>query len=337
MKLNRSLTLLAATLITAGATAPALASATETQQNASGAKQSATAADEAFVLQHAEGTLKLDARPSKVVSFELGILDSLTALGVPAAGVPKSVYEGPLARYQDAPVVGTLFEPNYTVLKGIKPDLIVAGGRSLKAVPELSKVAPTVTFATDPNAFMKTFRETNLALGKAFGKEEQAAVALQKIDSNLEELHARNKGKTGAMLFVVRGNVMPHAPGDRFGYAYELTGLESVLPAKDPNAPVAPRPEPGSPEAKAAAEQRAKVVSEVAAAEPDWLIVLDRGAINNGEHTAKETLSSHPELSKTKAFKEDRVYYVHPNGWYVIGGGLNNMKTITEDLLQKMQ
>ena len=291
----------------------------------------------AFELDHSEGTLSLAATPEKVVSFDLAVLDTLTAFDVPVAGVPKSMYEGPLARHKDAPVIGTLFEPDYAVLNEIKPGLIIASGRSQKAVPELQKIAPTVSFTSDTNAFMKSFRETNLALGKAFGKETQAAAALAAIDKNIEALHQANKGKKAAMLFAIRGNVIPHVPGDRFGYAYELTGTESVLPAKDPNAPVTPRPEPDSPAAKAAAEQRAQAVAAIAAAEPDWLIVLDRGAINGAERTAADTLAKHPELSQTRAFKENRVYYVDPNGWYVIGGGLNNMQTITESLLSAMK
>ncbi|NLC36181.1 MAG: ABC transporter substrate-binding protein [Alcaligenaceae bacterium] len=204
-------------------------------------------------------------------------------------------------------------------------------------MPELSKLAPTVSFTSAPNAFLKSFRETNLALGQAFGKEEQARAALASIDKNLEALHQASQGKKGALLFSIRGNVIPHAPGDRFGYAYELTGLESVLPARDPNTAAAPRPEPGSPEAKALAEQRAQAVSAVAAAEPDWLLVLDRGAINGGERTAADTLAAHPELSQTQAFKEGRVVYVDPNGWYIVGEGLNNMRTISASLLEAMQ
>lgn len=291
----------------------------------------------AFELAHSEGSLSLAAVPQKIVSFDLGVLDSLTALDVAVAGVPKSMYEGPLARYQNATVVGTLFEPDYNVLKKIDPDLIIASGRSQKAVPELEKLAATVSFTSDPSAFLKSFRETNLALGKAFDKEEQAAAALAKIDRNIESLHEANRGKTSALLFVVKGNIIPHVPGDRFGYAYELTGTESVLPAKDPNAPVPARPAPDSPAAKAAAEKRAQAVAAVAAADPDWLIVLDRGAINGAERTAADTLGRHAELSQTKAYKEGRVYYVDPNGWYVIGGGLNNMNTITSDLLSAMK
>lgn len=291
----------------------------------------------AFELAHSKGVLKLDATPQRVVSFDLATLDTLAALDVPVAGVPRSTYEGALARYKDKPVVGTVFEPDYAALKEIQPDLIVSGRRSLPAVPELEKLAPTVDFMPDLLNFMAHFRDTNLALGKAFGKEEQAKAALAKVDRNVEELHRINDGKTAAMLFTVKDTIVPHAPGDRYGYAYEMAGLKSVLPATDQNTPAQPRPEPGSPEAKAAAEKRARILADVAAAEPDWLIVLDRGAINGAERTAAATLEKHPQLGQTRAFKEGRVVYVDPNGWYLIGGGLNNMLALTEEMLAAMK
>lgn len=291
----------------------------------------------AFELEHSAGTLKLDNAPERIVSFDLAVLDSMAALGIPAVGVPKSMYEGELAVYKDTKVVGTLFEPDYAALNEVKPDLIFSGRRSMPAVPELEKIAPTVHFTPDPFDFLGSFRQHNLALAEAFGQKEQAEKALKQIDENLEALHAANSGKTGALLFIVRGNIIAHAPGDRFGYAYELAGLKSVLPAKDPNAAVAPRPEPGSPAAEAAAKERARVIAEVAQAEPDWLIVLDRSAINGAPRTAAETLAQHPQLSQTRAYKEGRVYYVDPNGWYIVGGGLNNMQKISERMLAAMK
>ncbi|MBB5217123.1 ABC transporter substrate-binding protein [Parapusillimonas granuli] len=291
----------------------------------------------AFELAHSAGTLKLADTPKQIVTFDLAVLDSLNTLGVPVAGVPKSVYQGELEKYAQAPVVGTLFEPDYPALEKLRPDLIIAGGRSQKAMPELGKLAPTVSFTSDPANFLATFKTANLALASAFGKKPQAEAAIASIEKDVEGLRRANQGKKAAFLFVMKGNVIAHAPGDRFGYAYELTGTESVLPAKDPNAPAQPRPEAGSPEAKAAAEKRAQVISDIAKADPDWLIVLDRGAINNGEKTAADTLAKHPELSRTRAYKEGKVYYADPNGWYVMGGGLSNLKAITGSLLTAMK
>ncbi|PRB79898.1 hypothetical protein CQ007_14955 [Pseudomonas sp. MYb185] len=291
----------------------------------------------AFELTHSAGTLTLPATPEKIVTFDLALLDSLDTLEIPVAGVPQSTYEGHLAKFNETPVAGTLFEPDYPALQQISPDLIIAGGRSQGAMPQLQEVAPTISFTSNPNDFLNNFKTVNQALAKAFDKSEQAQAALAGIDSDVSALHQANDGKTGAFLFVVGGNVMAHAPGDRFGYAYELTGLQSVLPAKAPAAGRQARPEPGSPQAEAAAKERALVISNIAQAEPDWLIVLDRGAINGGEKTAAETLAQHPQLSQTTAYKEGRVHYADPNSWYLVGGGLTNLKSITAQMLDAMQ
>lgn len=291
----------------------------------------------AFELTHSQGQLKLAATPQKIVSFDLATLDSLNALNVPVAGVPQSTYKNELAKYRETLVIGTLFEPNYAALNALKPDLIFSSGRANRAVEELKKIAPTVQMASDTNAFMKTFNQSNQDLARAFGKQKVAQPYLERINRNVNALQQANRGKTGAFLFVVNNNVSTQVPGDRFGYAFELTGLKAVLPAKDPNAPATPRPAAGSPEAKRAAEERAQALVTLAKAEPDWLLVLDRGAINDAPKTAAQVLAKHPEISKTQAFQRGRVVYLDPNGWYVIGGGLNNLTAITEHLLSTMK
>ena len=296
-----------------------------------------TPATAAFELTHAEGNLSLPSAPAKVVTFDLGVLDTFNTLGIPVAGVPKSTYEGDLSKFKDTAVIGTLFEPDYDALNQIKPDLIIASGRSQNAVPKLVAIAPTVAFTSDPYEFLSSFKAANLSIGKAFGKEAQAKAELDKIQKNVDELHGINKGKTGALVFTINGRLIAHAPGDRFGYSHELTGLAPVLPVKDANAPVQARPEAGSPEAKAAAAKQAQAITAIAKANPDWLIVLDRGAINGGKKTGAETLSAHPEISQTRAYKEGRIYYANPNGWYVIGSGLGNVQAITNDMLAVMK
>lgn len=293
---------------------------------------------QAFELNHAEGVVKRDTTPNHIVSYDLGVLDSLAALGITAVGVPRSLYQGTtLEQYQEAPVVGTLFEPDYDALKKLEPDLIFAGGRSAQAIPELEKLAPVAVFNTDTNAYMTRFEANNLALAKAFGKEKEAKELLEKVRTNVAKIQQQNKGQSGVFLFVINDMVMAHAPGDRFGYVYELTGLTSVLPAASPRSGPRVRPEPGSEAAKAAQLEREKVVLQLAQANPDWLLVLDRGAINGAEKTAANTLANHPLLSQTDAFKAGRVVYLEPNPWYVIGSGLNNVISITDSLLKDMK
>ena len=281
----------------------------------------------AFDLKHSTGSIHLADQPSRIVSYDLGVLDSLTALEIDAVAVPKSNFKDALTKYNQAPVVGTLFEPDFPALTAQNPQLIFSGRRSVPAIPELEKLAPVAIFNDDPLDFWNTFNKT-----------AEAEKSLQAIENNLAELKAANQNKTGAFLFVYNDMVMAQAPGDRFGFSYELTGLTSLLEATDPNAPVAPRPEPGSKEAKAAAKAQAEVIEKIAKANPDWLIVLDRiAATNPGEKPAPNTINTHPLLSKTKAVQKGQVVYVDPVNWYIVTGGLNNLKNITDELLAQMK
>ena len=291
----------------------------------------------AFEIKHSEGVLELEQTPQKVVSYDLAQLDTLTALGIEAVAVPTSSYKNSLERYNDSPTVGTLFEPDYEALKKIGPDLIIAGGRSAAAIPELSKIAPTISFTSDPNNFVDSVKDSTNSIAKAWDKEAEGKALLEKLEQNIAQLHELNKGKTGAFLFVIKDRVMTHAPGDRFGYIEELTGLKPILSARTEEELNQPRPKPDTPEAKARAEKSAAEISTVAKANPDWFIVLDRGALNDAEKTAANTLNNHEELSKTDAVKEGRVFYVEPNPWYVVTGGVSNLTEITDQMIEEMK
>jgi len=291
----------------------------------------------AFELTHNEGNITLAKTPERIATYDLAVLDSLNALGIQAVGVPQSSYAGTLADFQGTTTIGTLFEPDYPALKAVKPELIFAGGRSQNAIPKLETIAPVATFNTDATDFMASTRHNNLALAHAFDKTEKAEALLQQIEANVDTLAKANNGKTAIVLFTINGNIMAHAQGDRFGYAYELTGTTSVLEGGDATGMPATRPEPGSPEAKALQAEREKTLEKIANANPHWLLVLDRGAINDGEKTAKATLAQHKALSQTEAFKNHRVIYLEPNPWYVVTGGLANLKHITDELVEQMQ
>lgn len=290
-----------------------------------------------FSLPHSDGVISLPSTPEKIVAYDLAVIDSLHTLGVPVQGVPQpaELYTGALAALQKATKVGTLFEPDYERLQMLKPDLIFAGARSQGEVDNLNELAPTAIMRLQ-EPYMEHFREHNLALGKAFNKQREAKQAVRAVEKNVARLSKRNKGKTGAFLFVVNDRVIAHAPGERFGFAYEISGLTSVLPPKDPASIPAVRPAPNSPEALQMQQVNEDALRRIVDAEPDWLLVLDRGALNNGPETAADTLAQHATLSNTEAFKEGRVYYVSINDWYVVSGGLTTLKTITEDMLANM-
>ncbi|QIL85162.1 ABC transporter substrate-binding protein [Vibrio sp. HDW18] len=284
-------------------------------------------------IAHQQGTLELNSQPSKVVVFDLASLDSLDALGVEVTAVARGVWPEYLQKYdgEQYPKVGTLFEPDYEAVQALQPDLIIIAGRSRAAYQKLSHIAPTIDLSIDPAQFVEGVKHNLDLLGQIFNRSDKAKQLITKLDSEVAALQVKGKQSSGLVLFTVRGNVMLHAPGDRFGMLYELTGLRSVVEPMAATTTEEARPQPGSPEAKAAAQAREQRLREAMAKQPDWLIVLDRGAATGGEAEAQKTLAAHGDIAQSSAWQKGQVYYLNPTEWYIVTGGYRSlMKTINQ-------
>jgi iron complex transport system substrate-binding protein len=101
---------------------------------------------ERIAIRHFQGTTELEARPSRIFVYDLGILDILDALRIPVRGVPGSNVPPSLAKYKadSYAKIGTLFEPDYETVNAEKPDLILIGPRTSEKYTQLSALAPVV-------------------------------------------------------------------------------------------------------------------------------------------------------------------------------------------------
>ncbi len=275
--------------------------------------------------------------PKTLAVYDLSALDTLNALGIDAKLVPNSSYHGDLSRYQIAQYTkaGSLFEPDLTVLKQAKPDLIIVGGRSASKAESLKTIAPTLDLSPDTSNYMSNLEERTNTLAHAFGQEKIANEKLAQLAKLQAALKAKTKGQSALMLFAVGQNFMPHAENDRFGFVYDFAGLKSVLDLSEKSD--APRPEAGSPEALIIAEANLKRLEAAIAKNPDYIIVLDRGAVNTQKYTAQENILKHPALKNAQALKDKKVIYVNADAWYITGAGLNNTAFMLEELIQAIK
>ena len=86
---------------------------------------------EKVTVKTARGDTVVPKNPQNVAVYDLGALDTLTALGVPVgATVDKSMLPYLKGAFDKAQHVGTLFEPNYEALGAFKPQLIIIGSRA---------------------------------------------------------------------------------------------------------------------------------------------------------------------------------------------------------------
>ena len=285
---------------------------------------------------HAQGTTVLPATPQRTVVFDLATLDNLQALQVEAVvGVPGANFPAHLSGYADDRYakVGTLFEPDLDAVRALEPDLIVVAGRSASALEALSAIAPTVDLGTSTDDFLADVGRNLETLGRIYGKQALATQRIAELHQGRDAVAARAGEARGLVLFTVNGNVMAHAPGARFGIVHDALGLGAVLPEEAPS--TGPRPERGSPEAEAARIEQARTLTAGLQAQPDWLLVLDRGlATGGGEAT---DLSGHDAVAATAAWQAGRVVTLDPPGWYLAAGGYTVLRDTQAQLLELLQ
>ncbi|WP_207483889.1 siderophore ABC transporter substrate-binding protein [Arenibaculum pallidiluteum] len=277
---------------------------------------SPAAAKDTVSVQHAQGTTEIPARPQRVVVFDLSALDTLDAMGVKVAGVPGGIFPEYLAHYKDAshPKVGSLFEPDFEAVTALEPDLIVVGSRSAPKLGELSRIAPTIDLTTDAKDQLGSVRRNVTLLGRIFGKEQEAAARLAKLDESVAAVRrdAADAGK--ALLVLVTGNkISAYGPGSRFGMLHTVLGVP-----------------PAAPDLKISNHGEAISSEFILRTNPDWLFVIDRDAAI-GTGAARQVLENEL-VASTKAAKSGRIVYLDSASWYVVGGGITSMQNAVDQV-----
>ncbi|WP_220804560.1 siderophore ABC transporter substrate-binding protein [Pseudomonas sp. NCCP-436] len=284
----------------------------------------------AFPLEVQQGNNRLTftETPKRVAVLDLGVLDTLDALGVEVVGMPQITgphYLKQAYRGREGVVVGTLFEPDYAALEALQPDLIIVGRRSAPAQEKLSELAPTLNLYAAPDRFLEQTYEHLQLLGKLFDRQEQAARLERELKQAVAEVHGKTAGASALTLFTINQHLIVQAPGDRHGMLYQVLGLEPVVASVKPEAEEKPRPAPDSKEAQEMREQQQALLQGALERQPDWLIVLDRGAATGGEGKGEETLGAHPLVSAGAAWQAERVFYLEPATWYIATGGYQGL------------
>jgi iron complex transport system substrate-binding protein len=74
----------------------------------------------------------------------------------------------------------------------------------------------------------------------------------------------------------------------------------------------------------------------IADADPDYLFIVDRNAAVVGK---KANLSEveNPLVKQTNAFKNDRIFYLDPDLWFISGGGLTSVDLMVDDIVARFE
>lgn len=276
------------------------------------------AAAEDVTVQTATGPAAVSQGPEKVVALDLAAIDTLDALGVRADGVPAFTPPAYLAPAMEGAVtVGTLFEPDFEALAVMQPDLIIAGGRSQAQVDPLGDIAPTIDMTLGADAIAEG-RARVEAYGTIFGIEDTAAAVLAALDADLAAARAAVQGKGGALIVMTNGGtVSAYGDDSRFGWLHTALGL---------------------PEAHTgiSAETHGESVSFefIAEVNPDWILVVDRGAAIGQEGEAAAVTLDNPLVMGTTAGQSGQIVYLDSGAIYLASGGVQGTTIILRQIIE---
>ena len=270
---------------------------------------------EKVTVQTARGEAVVPKNPQNVAVYDLGALDTLTALGVPVgATVDKSMLPYLQGAFGKAQHVGTLFEPNYEALGAFKPQLIIIGSRTSKAAQQLNELAPTIEMTADSKNLRISAEERMDAYAQIFGKQAEAEKLKADINQAFDAAREAAKGKgKGLVLIVSGGKLSAQSPNSRLGgWLHQDIGLEPVDTAM-----------------KEGSHGMPVSFEYIKEKNPDWLFVLDRSAAIGEEGKAAKDVLDNPLVAESTAWKKGQVVYLDSSA-YLAAGGAQQLQTVAK-------
>lgn len=277
-------------------------------------------AQDLLTIKHAKGETQVAKLPKTVAVLDWATLDTLAALGVEAQGIPKSnAAPITLSQYNDPRFVraGTLFEPDYEVLKSMKPDLIILGGRGSREYEKVAEYGPTLVITADADDMLGSVIRNTEQLAQIFDRQQEAKVLIDKLQASVKQLHTLSADKgTGLTVLTSGGKMSAFGPGSRFGMIHDVFGVQPAVVTK-----------------KDGRHGQSVAYEFLLEANPDWLFVMDRDAAIGREGVAAKQMMDNELVQATTAGAKGQIVYLDPASWYLMGNsGISVMQNSVDQL-----
>ncbi|MFE4667104.1 iron-siderophore ABC transporter substrate-binding protein [Streptomyces sp. NPDC056716] len=166
-------------------------------------------------LDHKYGSTTIESEPQRIVTVGLTDQDSVLALGEVPVGTTEWLggYDGAVGPWAADKLTGaetptvltdTGTGPQVEKIAALDPDLILAvyGGLTEEQYESLSKFAPVVAQPKQYNDYGVPWQEQTEIIGKALGKEDEAAAAVKTTEDAISSAAAENPEFKGASAVV---------------------------------------------------------------------------------------------------------------------------------------
>ncbi|MGE7948796.1 siderophore ABC transporter substrate-binding protein [Lysinibacillus sp. NPDC093688] len=261
----------------------------------------------------AHGTVTVPVNPKNVVALDNRTFETLADWKIDLVAVPKDVMpaDSPYVKDDSVKNIGNHREPNLEIIAAANPELVIIGQRFAGYYEEIKKLVPNAVVidlnvdvseeaATPGENLVNGLKNSTIALGQIFDKNEEAKQVVADFDKVIEDAKSAYNGKDKVMSVIVGGGDIgfsaPHS-GRVWGPMYEIFGWAPALEVAD-----------------STSDHKGDEVSVEAIAEsnPDWLFVLDRDAAVSGEEDsvpAQDVIAKSPALQKTTAVSKKHIVY----------------------------
>lgn len=272
-----------------------------------------------------KGEVEIAKNPAKVAIFDWSALDDLRSLGVDNSkfATMGELYLPDLEKlYKNNPRVGEFMQPNLEKLISYQPDLVVVTPYEEESLKELEKLSPVVINGFEYNGnYINKYKSNLKKLGKIFDKEAKAEQLIAEFDSKAKKIRETQKG-TALFLLITGNKIATYGATEqsRFGWVLSEFGFRQAIEKIETKA------HHGSPVSFEAIKE----------ANPDWLIVLDRGtAVDSKEKSAKAVLDN-ALVKQTRAWKKGNIVYV-PAMLYMGEGSIASLLELADEIMKKIK
>lgn len=265
------------------------------------------------------GTVVVPVNPKNVVALDNRTFETLSDWGIELAAVPKGVMpaDSPYVADESVLDIGNHREPNLEILAAVEPELVIIGQRFASFYDEIKALVPNAAVinlnfdvseaaATPGENLVNGLKDSTIALGQIFDKNEEAKKLVAEFDEAIEGAKSSYNGSDTIMSVVVSGgNIGFSAPrsGRVWGPMYDIF---EWVPALEVDS--------------ASSDHQGDDISveAIAQSNPDWIFVLDRDAATASATDAvpaQDVIDNSPALKNTKAVTEMKIVYA-PNDTY---------------------
>jgi iron complex transport system substrate-binding protein len=290
-----------------------LAACTDSSKETQASKTNDSDKPKTVEITDARGTVSVPVNPKNVVALDNRTFETLSDWGIKLAAAPKDVMpaSSPYAKDDSIQNVGNHREPNLEIIAAVEPELVIVGQRFADRYDEIKKLVPNAAVidlnvdvskevATPGKNLVDGLKNSTIALGKIFDKNEEAKQLVADFDKTIGNAKSAYNGKDKVMSVIVAGGDIGFAApksGRVWGPMYEIFGWVPALDVAD---------------STAGHKGDDVSVEAIAQKNPDWLFVLDRDAGTSEAATstpAKDVIANAPALQNTTAVSKQQIIY----------------------------